>query len=170
VSAFQANLPFTVGIYAQRGSGRTQWQYYAWRLPENEVQQIHAHAKLFAICQRDVIPLQLTREQDAELRELCRNPAVRTAPETVKFLMQSIVGLQPHRSNSKKQATIESLVSDPEATALVEDYIAAGYEMQNVRQLDGAGACHQDGRWAKSELHIRIRAACLPLFGTIHGP
>lgn len=134
----QARLPWPVGIYTQRGMGRGPWQYYAWRLPEHAEEQVHVHAKMFAICQRDVIPLQLTRQQDEELRELCRHPALRVPPETLKFLMSAIVGTQPHRSNTKKQDCIQKLVTDAEATAALADCIAAGYDVTDMRYLNAS--------------------------------
>jgi hypothetical protein len=134
----QARLPWSVGVYSHRVRGRLPWQHYVWRLPADAGQRERAHAQLVALCVSRVIPLQLTRQQDEVLRDLCRHPALQVPPETVKFLLSTIVGARPHRSNAKKHKRILELVSDPAAAAEVSDYIAAGFDVTDMRFLNGA--------------------------------
>jgi hypothetical protein len=134
----QARLPWPVGVCKHRLNGRTPWEYYVWRLPDDADEQIHAHAKLFAACHRDIIPAMMTRQQDALVRDLSRNPALGVGRETVKFLIKSVVGVQPYRCNSKKQQRMELLASDPEAVADLADYIASGHDVTDMRFINGA--------------------------------
>jgi hypothetical protein len=39
--------------------------------------------------------MRITRQQDEVLRDLCRHPALQVPPETVKFLLSTIVGARP---------------------------------------------------------------------------
>jgi hypothetical protein len=96
-------------------SRRLPWQHFVVRLPADAGQRERAHAQLVALCVSQVIPLQVTRQQDEVLRDLCRHPALLAPPETVKFLLSTIVAARPHRSNAKKHKRILKLVSDPAA-------------------------------------------------------
>jgi hypothetical protein len=133
----QARLPWSVGVYSHHVSGRLPWQHFAWRLPADAGQRERVHAQLVALCVSQVIPLQLRRQQDEVLRDLCHHPALQV-PVTVQFLLSTIVGARPHRSNSKRHKRILELVSDPAAAAEVSDYIAAGCDATEMRFLNGA--------------------------------
>jgi hypothetical protein len=54
------------------------------------------------------------------------------------FLLSTIVGARPHRSNAKRHQRILELVSDPAAAAEVSDHIAAGFDGSDMRFLNGA--------------------------------
>jgi hypothetical protein len=64
----------------------------------------------------------MTRQQDAMVRDLSRNPALGVRRETVKYLIKSVVGVQPYRCNSRKQQRMELLASEPEVVADLADY------------------------------------------------
>ena len=52
--------------------------------------------------------------------------------ETIKFLIEAVAGVHPHRSNSKKQARIQELVNSPETVAELQDFIATGLDVADL--------------------------------------
>jgi hypothetical protein len=55
----------------------------------------------------------------------------------LKFLLSTIVGAHPHRSNAKKHERILEMVSDYAAAAEVGAYITAGFDVTEKRFLNG---------------------------------
>ena len=133
----QARLPFDIAIVTRRNFGRSQWTYYAWRMPTDPARHLHVHAQRYAMCTEV-----RSASHDCKTRRCGNSAAIRLCvpQETAKYLITQILGKQAHRSNTAKQERIHKLVNGPAATAELSDYIAAGFDVTDMQFLNGAQA------------------------------
>ena len=113
--------------------------YFAWKLPDDATQHVSAHSILSSICTRDVLPRRLTADEDAQIAELCRHPVVRLNKSVATLMLGKVFAVKPQRSSDKHQR-LADLIDNEEATAELSDFISAGYDIADMRYMNGKQA------------------------------
>ena len=103
-----------------------------------------AHAAQSAVCAREVVPLHLTAEQNRRLRTLCWNPTLSISANVVEYLLKDVMNMGVNTANPSrdalKQEHIRELVHNPDFAPSVSDYISAGFDVTDLRFLNGSVA------------------------------
>jgi hypothetical protein len=136
IDCVQALLPFVIGLYEYASSGRNPALWFVWQLPSSTEEQRTAHAKLTALCHPEVVPRTITAHQEKQLAALYRNPVLQLSKATVTFLLREVFGMGACGS-SEKEKRIKALVDDPQTADELADFIAAGYDVSDMRFMNG---------------------------------
>jgi hypothetical protein len=116
--------------------GRLAHLWYAWRLPEDRDEQISVHTHPSLFCQKNKIPMRITAEQDRRLVEFCRHPVVSMNKSMLEFLLKEVLMIESYRG-SHRSSRISALVKDPQTSIEFGEFIAAGYDVTDMRFLNG---------------------------------
>ena len=107
----------------------------------NDKQLTTAHAAQSAICAHEVVPLHLTALQNQRLRTLCRNPTLSICANVVEFLLKDVMNVGVNNAHpgchALKQDHIRELFDSPDFAASMSDYISAGFDVTDLRFLNG---------------------------------
>jgi hypothetical protein len=109
-----------------------------WQLPSSTEEQQTAHAKLTALCHSEVVPRTITAHQEKQLAVLCRNPVIQLTKAAVTFLLREVFCMGASGSTDKEKR-IQALVNDPQTADELVDFIAAGYDVSDMRFMNRKG-------------------------------
>ena len=141
----QARLPYPIGVYSHRLGGQNPWLHLCWKLPAatgraEERERDQKHANMMAKCALEVVPVVLTAEQDRRLAALCKHPVISLSKTAVTFLLKevlSIGGGANRTRTARKHERLENMVEDPDVYQQLGDFIAAGYNVADMRFMNG---------------------------------
>jgi hypothetical protein len=142
----QAKLPFEVALCASPDRGRSAWDWWVWKLPEGNVQDVIAvHEQTLTVCVRDRMKRRLSEIDNSEIAELCRHPAIQIPTSLVMYIIKEKLSIQPNPSNlragqSRIHARVDDLRSDPELLQEALTYITLGMNVADMRFTNGRTA------------------------------
>jgi hypothetical protein len=138
INCAQALLPFAIGLYDYPTFRRLPALWFVRQLPSPSEEQQTAHAKLTALCHSEVVPHTITAHQEKQLAASCRNPVIQLSKTAVTFLLRDVFGMGASGSTDKEER-IKELVDDPQTADKLAEFIAAGYDVSDMRVMNGKG-------------------------------